>query len=94
LLIGGRAVRERGFVAAHRAAATTGRRCWARRSRRGWSASPGCQDSSCGSIGQGLPVAIGAAVACPDRPVISLEGDGSAMYTLPALWTRRTRVST
>ena len=41
-----------------------------------------------GSIGQGLPVATGAAVACPDRPVISLEGDGSAMYTLPALWTQ------
>jgi acetolactate synthase-1/2/3 large subunit len=41
-----------------------------------------------GAIGQGLPVATGAAVACPDRPVISLEGDGSAMYTLPALWTQ------
>jgi acetolactate synthase I/II/III large subunit len=41
-----------------------------------------------GAIGQGLPVATGAAVACPDRPVISLEGDGSAMYTLSALWTQ------
>jgi len=41
-----------------------------------------------GSIGQGLPVATGAAVACPDRPVVSLEGDGSAMYTLPALWSQ------
>ena len=41
-----------------------------------------------GSIGQGLPVATGAAVACPDRPVISFEGDGSAMYTLPSLWTQ------
>src|SRR5271165_5460863 len=40
-----------------------------------------------GSIGQGLPVAIGAAVACPDRKVIALEADGSAMYTLKALWT-------
>jgi acetolactate synthase-1/2/3 large subunit len=40
-----------------------------------------------GSIGQGLPVAVGAAVACPGRKVISLEADGSAMYTLPALWT-------
>lgn len=41
-----------------------------------------------GSIGQGMPVATGAAVACPDRKVISLEGDGSAMYTLQALWTQ------
>ncbi|MBA3653594.1 MAG: acetolactate synthase large subunit [Actinobacteria bacterium] len=41
-----------------------------------------------GAIGQGLPLATGAAVACPDRPVISLEADGSAMYTLQALWTQ------
>jgi acetolactate synthase-1/2/3 large subunit len=41
-----------------------------------------------GSIGQGIPLATGAAVACPDRKVISLEGDGSAMYTLQALWTQ------
>ncbi len=40
-----------------------------------------------GSIGQGLPVAVGAAVACPDRKVIALVGDGSAMYTLQSLWT-------
>ena len=40
-----------------------------------------------GSIGQGLPVAVGAAVACPDRKVIALQADGSAMYTLQALWT-------
>lgn len=40
-----------------------------------------------GAIGQGLPVAIGAAVACPDRPVLALVGDGSAMYTNQALWT-------
>jgi acetolactate synthase-1/2/3 large subunit len=40
-----------------------------------------------GSIGYGLPVAVGAALACPDRKVIALEGDGSAMYTLQALWT-------
>jgi acetolactate synthase-1/2/3 large subunit len=40
-----------------------------------------------GSIGQGLPVAVGAAVACPDRKVIALEGDGSGMYTLQSLWT-------
>ena len=41
-----------------------------------------------GAIGQGLPVATGAAVACPDRKVVSLEADGSAMYTLQALWTQ------
>lgn len=40
-----------------------------------------------GAIGQGLPVAVGAAVACPDRPVLTLAGDGSAMYTNQALWT-------
>ena len=39
-----------------------------------------------GSIGQGLPAAVGAAVACPDRKVIALEGDGCAMYTVQALW--------
>src|SRR5207249_11002648 len=41
-----------------------------------------------GAIGQGLPVATGAAVACPDRPVISLEADGSSMYTIQSLWTQ------
>ncbi len=41
-----------------------------------------------GSIGIGLPLATGAAVACPDRPVIGLQADGSAMYTLQALWTQ------
>ena len=40
-----------------------------------------------GAIGQGLPMAVGAAIACPDRPVLALVGDGSAMYTLQALWT-------
>ncbi len=40
-----------------------------------------------GSIGIGLPMAVGAAVACPDRPVLCLEADGSGMYTLQALWT-------
>ncbi|MBM4228041.1 MAG: acetolactate synthase large subunit [Gammaproteobacteria bacterium] len=40
-----------------------------------------------GSIGDGLPLAVGAAVACRDRKVICLEGDGSAMYTVQALWT-------
>jgi acetolactate synthase-1/2/3 large subunit len=41
-----------------------------------------------GAIGQGLPLATGAAVACPDRKVICLEADGSAMYTVQALWTQ------
>jgi acetolactate synthase I/II/III large subunit len=41
-----------------------------------------------GAIGQGLPVATGAAVAAPDRPVVALQADGSAMYTIQALWTQ------
>ena len=40
-----------------------------------------------GSIGQGGPAAVGAAVACPDRPVLALLGDGGAMYTNQFLWT-------
>lgn len=40
-----------------------------------------------GAIGQGLPVAVGAAVACPDRKVIALEADGSALYTMQSWWT-------
>ena len=40
-----------------------------------------------GAIGQGLPVGAGAAIACPGRKVICLEADGSAMYTVQALWT-------
>jgi acetolactate synthase-1/2/3 large subunit len=40
-----------------------------------------------GAIGHGLPMAVGAALACPDRPVIALESDGSAMYTISGLWT-------
>ena len=41
-----------------------------------------------GSIGQGLPLATGAAVAVPDRPVVCLHGDGGAMYTIQSLWTQ------
>jgi acetolactate synthase-1/2/3 large subunit len=41
-----------------------------------------------GAIGQGMPVATGAALACPDRQVINLQGDGSAAYTMQALWTQ------
>jgi acetolactate synthase-1/2/3 large subunit len=41
-----------------------------------------------GSIGQGMPAATGAAIAAPDRPVLSLEADGSALYTIQALWTQ------
>ena len=46
-----------------------------------WLTNPG------GAIGTGLPLAIGAAVACPDRKVICLESDGSGMYTVQGLWT-------
>ncbi len=42
-----------------------------------------------GAIGSGMPLATGAAVACPDRKVVCLEADGSAMYTLQALWTQQ-----
>jgi len=41
-----------------------------------------------GAIGYGLPAATGAAIACPGRPVWCLEADGSAMYTVSALWTQ------
>ena len=41
-----------------------------------------------GSIGQGLPLATGAAIAVPERPVICLHGDGGAMYTVQSLWTQ------
>ncbi|MBQ1543837.1 MAG: acetolactate synthase large subunit [Caulobacteraceae bacterium] len=40
-----------------------------------------------GAIGQGVPLALGAAVACPDRKVLSLNGDGAAMYTVQGLWS-------
>ncbi|MFM7270929.1 MAG: acetolactate synthase large subunit [Actinomycetes bacterium] len=41
-----------------------------------------------GSIGYGMPVATGAAIACPDRRVLNVEADGSALYTFQALWTQ------
>ncbi|MGH1423470.1 MAG: acetolactate synthase large subunit [Pseudooceanicola sp.] len=40
-----------------------------------------------GAIGGGMPLACGAAIACPDRKVVNLQADGSAMYTNQALWT-------
>jgi acetolactate synthase-1/2/3 large subunit len=40
-----------------------------------------------GAIGQGLPLSLGAAIACPDRKVVALQADGSAMYTVQALWS-------
>jgi acetolactate synthase-1/2/3 large subunit len=46
-----------------------------------WLVNPG------GSIGFAMPVAVGAAVACPDRKVLCLQSDGSGMYTMQALWT-------
>jgi acetolactate synthase-1/2/3 large subunit len=41
-----------------------------------------------GAIGIGVPLATGAAIACPDRQVVALQADGSAMYTLQGLWTQ------
>jgi acetolactate synthase I/II/III large subunit len=41
-----------------------------------------------GAIGFGIPTAVGAAVAAPNRPVLCLESDGSAMYTISGLWTQ------
>jgi acetolactate synthase-1/2/3 large subunit len=41
-----------------------------------------------GSIGAGIPLSIGAAIACPDRKVVDLQADGSAMYTIQGLWTQ------
>ena len=41
-----------------------------------------------GSIGIGMPLAAGAAVACPDRSVLNIQADGSAMYTIQSLWTQ------
>jgi acetolactate synthase-1/2/3 large subunit len=40
-----------------------------------------------GSIGQGLPVSFGAAIACPERKVVAFQADGSAMYTVQSLWS-------
>lgn len=40
-----------------------------------------------GAIGQGLPVAMGAAIACPDRRVVGLLSDGSTQYTIQTLWS-------
>jgi len=41
-----------------------------------------------GAIGIGVPLATGAAVACPDRPVVALQADGSSLYTIQALWSQ------
>lgn len=45
-------------------------------------------DLTGGAIGQGMPAAVGAAVASPDRKVLCLQADGSGMYTVQALWTQ------
>ncbi len=50
--------------------------------RHDWLCLPG------GAIGYGMPVATGAAIACPDRKVVNLQADGSAMYTIQSLWTQ------
>jgi acetolactate synthase-1/2/3 large subunit len=41
-----------------------------------------------GSIGEAVPLAVGAAIGAPDRKIICMSGDGSAMYTLQGLWTQ------
>ena len=41
-----------------------------------------------GALGQGIPLATGAAVAAPDRKVVNVQADGSALFTLQALWTQ------
>lgn len=41
-----------------------------------------------GAIGEGIPLAIGAAVACPDRKVVAMQADGAGMYTVQGLWTQ------
>jgi acetolactate synthase I/II/III large subunit len=58
-----------------------------------WALSPGAPRHTLlaltgGAIGMGPPAATGAAVACPDRPVLALQADGSGMYTLQSLWTQ------
>jgi acetolactate synthase-1/2/3 large subunit len=40
-----------------------------------------------GAIGEGLPLAVGAAIACPDRKIVALQADGAGMYSLQAIWT-------
>lgn len=45
-------------------------------------------DLTGGAIGSGLPLATGAALACPNRKVFAMQADGSAMYTLQSLWTQ------
>ncbi len=50
---------------------------------------PHCQMTlTGGSIGMGMPLALGAALAAPDRQVIDIQADGSAMYTIQALWSQ------
>ncbi|MEM1345069.1 MAG: acetolactate synthase large subunit [Pseudomonadota bacterium] len=58
-----------------------------------WPATAGCPPHTWlaltgGAIGIGPPLALGAAVACPERPVVAIQADGSAMYTIQALWSQ------
>lgn len=58
-----------------------------------WEASKGCPPFSHlaltgGAIGCGPPLSVGAAIACPERRIINIQADGSAMYSLQALWTQ------
>jgi len=42
-----------------------------------------------GALGSGMPMSIGASLACPDRQVINLQSDGSSLFCLQSLWTQR-----
>ena len=58
-----------------------------------WDHSKGCPPFSHltltgGAIGCGPPLAVGTALACPERKVINLQADGSCMYSIQALWTQ------
>ena len=59
-----------------------------------WAPPHTCLALTGGAIGQGFPCATGAAIACPDRRVIDFQADGSAMYTIQALWTQAREIST
>jgi benzoylformate decarboxylase len=47
----------------------------------------GVLNTASGALGYGLPAAVGAGLARPDRPVVAVVGDGSSMYSIQALWT-------
>ncbi|MEO0760878.1 MAG: acetolactate synthase large subunit [Pseudomonadota bacterium] len=64
---------------------TAGRGLW---DATGWGVEHTWLPITGGAIGIGPPLALGAAIACPDRPVVAFQADGSAMYTIQALWSQ------